>query len=471
MNSVLTLPNNWAPRPKQEEFFNNFGHGKRFRRASVVWHRRYGKDTTVLNIMARDIFKRVGSYWHLFPLQKQARIAIWNGVDNDGKRILDKVFPLAIRKRTLERDMMIEFTNGSIYQLVGSDNYDSLVGSNPVAVVFTEWGISDPAAWDYIRPMIRANSGWAAFVFTPRGRTHGYVTHQMAEHNPKWFYQTLTVDDTGAISEAEIQEDRDEGYSEAKIQQEYYCSFEADDASQFISGSDVAEARTREAFATIDDEIVMGVDVARKGNDRSCIYVRQGNDARSHGFTTYETQDTMTLVGLVTEAIAKYRPHGVFIDETGVGGGVVDRLAQMGHDVVGVNFGSGSDHHVTGTPVAANKRAEIWINLRNNLGRGLAIPDEDGLNFELLGPGYGYDGQNRMLLESKDSMAKRGIRSPDVADALALTYAYPVSTALSEMTAHVPDDIPANPHEASRAMAPRHQVDFTNDYDPYKGEW
>ena len=227
----VTLPNDWSPRPHQLPFFEAMDDGAK--RACLVWHRRAGKDSSVLNFTAKTMFNRVGNYWHLFPKQTQARKAIWNGIDGEGRKILKQVFPESIRKRSSQQEMLIELKNESTWQLCGSDNYDSLVGSNPVGVVFSEYSLCDPNAWDYIRPMLAENGGWAIFIYTSRGKNHGYSLYNMAKKNPDWFCEMLTVDDTKradgtpVISEGVIQAERDEGMSEEKIQQEYFCSFEA----------------------------------------------------------------------------------------------------------------------------------------------------------------------------------------------------------------------------------------------------
>ena len=221
----ITIPNEWSPRPYQVpvlEYFDNGGD-----RAATMWHRRAGKDAACLNHEARCVFNRPAAYWHLMPTQTQARKAIWNGVNpKTGKKLLEQVFPKEIRKRTRDDEMMIEFVNGAIWQLCGSDNYDSLVGSNVAGVVFSEWSLTNPRAWDYIRPILAENGGWAWFNYTPRGKNHGYDLFQMAQRNDRWFAQSLSVDDTGVISPDIIQEERDSGMSEDMIQQEYYCSFD-----------------------------------------------------------------------------------------------------------------------------------------------------------------------------------------------------------------------------------------------------
>lgn len=129
--------------------------------------------------------------------------------------------------------MLLRLACGSNWQLAGSDNYNSLVGSNVLGVVFSEWSLCDPKAWDYVRPILAENGGWALFIYTARGRNHGYDLAQMAKKNPKWFFSLLTVDDTKranglpVITQEMIQEERESDMAEELIEQEYYCSFDA----------------------------------------------------------------------------------------------------------------------------------------------------------------------------------------------------------------------------------------------------
>lgn len=425
---MVNIPNNWRPRGHQLKLFNEFGYEKQYQRASIVWHRRAGKDSTALNLTAKEMFKRVGTYWHLFPEQTQARKAIWNGVDGQGRRIINQFLPPEVCKRTSQQEMLKETHSGSIWQMAGSDNYDSLVGSNPVGVIFSEWALANPLAWEYIRPILLENGGWAMFITTPRGRNHAYKTHMMAMKNDKWMADTATYKDTGILTEAQIQEERDAGMSESKIQSEYLCSFEAETDEQFIPTEYVSRAQSGHVETHISDPMVLGVDVARFGDDKSVIYPRRGRDARSMPIEIYSKMDNMQIAGKVAEAIKKYSPDGVFIDEGGTGSGVVDRLSQLGFGVVGVNFGSASDQSIGDSQLlAANKRSEMWGSMREWLKTGGLIPEKDQkIEFELLSPMYSYDANNAIMLEKKSDMKKRGISSPDIADALALTFAYPV---------------------------------------------
>lgn len=420
-----TIPHDWAPRPHQLNLYQSFGHGKPFQRGCAVWHRRAGKDSCALNLTARDMFKRVGSYWHLFPEQTQARRAIWNGIDHQGRRIIDQFLPPVVRARTNAQEMLIETRNGSIWQMAGSDNFDSLVGSNPIGVVFSEWSLAQPDAWDYIRPILVENGGWALFIYTPRGRNHGYSTYMNALGAENWFCEMLTVDDTGLISPDRIALERASGMSEAKIRQEFYCSFEAKNDTQLILHDLVSEAIKRQVSATEWGEKIIGVDVARFGIDKSVIYFRQGRNGRPIPFERYSGWGTMQLAARVADWIVRWQADAVFIDEGGVGGGVVDRLHQLGFRMVqGVNFGGRSDWGRTGEK-AANKRSEMWLSAREWLNGG-TLPDDPALAAELTAPNYAFDARSHILLERKDDMKKRGIPSPDIADAFVLTFAYPV---------------------------------------------
>lgn len=216
-------------RPYQQTARDKFYEGKR--RQIRIWHRRAGKDIEALDFAHERAADEMGTYWHLYPTHTQARKAIWNGIDaRAGVRFIDRAFPLEERKSTLKQDMTIELNNGSIWQLCGSDRYDSLVGSNPRGVVFSEFALCDPRAWDYVRPIIRENGGWVIFITTYRGRNHAWRMVQKLKNNPDWFVDVRTVDDTTdsdgnpIITAADIQAERDDGMDEALIQQEYYCN-------------------------------------------------------------------------------------------------------------------------------------------------------------------------------------------------------------------------------------------------------
>lgn len=241
----IALPNEWEPRPLQMGLWLHMQQPTEHLRAVCIWHRRFGKDSTALNLTASKMEDRVGVYWHMLPEYAQGRKAIWNAIDINSRRVIDQAFPRQLRKRTVEDQMMIEWHNGSIWQVVGSDNYNNLVGTNPVGIVFSEYSIAKPAAWDYLRPILRENGGWAIFIYTPRGKNHGKrladLARRLAAEDPAhWFFQELTVEHTGLQHLAE--EERREGMSDEMVDQEYYLSWEGAVPGAYYS-KDITKAR------------------------------------------------------------------------------------------------------------------------------------------------------------------------------------------------------------------------------------
>jgi len=196
----------------------------------AILPRRAGKDITALNYVIRQMWEFPGVYYYIFPTYSQAKKVIWDSITNDGKKILD-FFPneLVLQKNGQEMKIRMRSKNGkdSLFQLIGSDNYDSLMGTNPRGCVFSEYALQDTMAYKYIRPILTANGGWALFISTPRGKNHLWEIAQLAQNSPDWFYYKLTVDETQHIPFEEIEKEKREGLmSEDLIQQEFYTSFE-----------------------------------------------------------------------------------------------------------------------------------------------------------------------------------------------------------------------------------------------------
>jgi phage terminase large subunit len=230
------------------------------KRAVIPWHRRSGKDLTCLNYTVKAMFERVGAYYHLFPQFGQARRVIWDGRDKDGVRFLDH-FPPELIKSKHENELKITLVNGSIYQLIGTDNFDNIVGANPIGCVFSEYSLQDPMAWELLRPILRENGGWAIFDSTPRGHNHFWELFKVAEErvaagDSSWFCQLLTVEDTGAISKEDVEAERREGMDEELLQQEYYCSWSGSQQGSYYSKQmDAAEKDGRIARVPYQPEL------------------------------------------------------------------------------------------------------------------------------------------------------------------------------------------------------------------------
>jgi hypothetical protein len=204
-------------------------------------------------------------------------------------------------------------------------------------------------------------------------------------------------------------------------------------STQFISTELVAAAAdpSMEINGTIWDPLIVGVDVARFGDDKSVIRFRRGPDARSIAPLKFRGLDNMQLAARIGEVNERYKPDAIFIDQGGNGAGVVDRCRYLHMPVTGVDFGASPDRMQIGQQGAigyANKRAEMWGTMKEWL-RGGIIDKDPELMSDLPAVEYGYkmlDGKDVIILERKEDMKKRGLASPDDADALALTFAYPV---------------------------------------------
>lgn len=205
--------------------------------------------------------------------------------------------------------------------------------------------------------------------------------------------------------------------------------FPAVGSSEFISAEDANAATQRDISVHLHDPLVLGCDPARFGDNESVIYIRKGRDGRTHEPIRFRGIDTMTFAAHIAQAVERFRPDAVFIDGTGVGGGVVDRLRQLRVHVFDVQFAGKPDRlNMDDGAVYGNKRAEMWGAMRQWL-KGGCIPDDRDFVAQLCGPHYFFkktDGA--LMLEGKEEMARRGVQSPDLADALALTFAYPVMT-------------------------------------------
>jgi hypothetical protein len=229
----IRLPyNGWKPRDDQKALWSYLEKGGL--RACEVAHRRWGKDDVSLHFTATKALKRAGNYWHMLPQFNQCRKAIWEAVNpKTGMKRIDEAFPEAIRTTTRNTDMYIGFVNGASWQLVGSDNYNALVGSPPIGIVYSEYALSDPQSWAYLSPILEENNGWAIFISTSRGNNHLKKMIDFARIEPSWFGEILTAAQTPVFTPEKLEAIRREMIAtfgdetgEALFQQEYFCSFE-----------------------------------------------------------------------------------------------------------------------------------------------------------------------------------------------------------------------------------------------------
>lgn len=250
----------FAPRSYQREV--QVARRAGCKRFTDVWHRRGGKDKTWLNIGFEETQKRKGIYYHIFPSLNQGRRDIWDNIGSDGDTFIDAAFPPEFVSNKNQLEMQVTFKNGSIYQIMGADDKRAIArmrGSNPVGLIYSEYGNMDVSAWDVLSPVLAENGGWASFIYTPpehlpaccvtgdpqtnrcRGN-HAKLRYELAAGDPSWHCSFKTVDDTFRDAEGEsggpvitpeaLAAERVE-HDEAYIQREFYCKFETPVAGSY----------------------------------------------------------------------------------------------------------------------------------------------------------------------------------------------------------------------------------------------
>ena len=252
--SELNIPTWYVPRDYQRDVWKYMVSAPEpitGKRAVLVWPRRHGKDLTCLNIVAyKAILQRPGNYYYYFPEMEHGRKAIWENRTGEGHTFMS-VFPDWAINRTNAKTMTLELTNydldktvaegqlvekgTSVFQMMGAKEADRTVGTNPVGVVLSEYSVSHvqyEKTWNFIRPILTENKGFAMFPYTARGMNHGYRLYTMNKDNPSWHVEYHTSDTARhngerILSEEMIEEERLSGMSEELIQQEYYNNWES----------------------------------------------------------------------------------------------------------------------------------------------------------------------------------------------------------------------------------------------------
>ena len=262
----VTLPHNWTPRPYQRPMWQALEGGAK--RVFLLGHRRSGKDDNSLHYMATAAIQRPATYWYMLPQQNQVRRAIWDAVNSrTGRRRIDEAFPDAAFPKKRHNDMTIEAVNGSMIHFLGSDGFNSLIGSPPFGLVFSEYSLTNPSAWAYLRPILDENGGWALFNMTPRGKNHAYTMYKLAL-DLGWHVSTWLPGDTGVFTQGQLEAARaeyaalygmDDG--EAMFQQEYWCSFDAALVGSYY-GRYIADAEKDSRIRSVPYDPVLTVTTA-----------------------------------------------------------------------------------------------------------------------------------------------------------------------------------------------------------------
>lgn len=396
--------------------------GKRF--VVLVLHRRAGKTEIALKKLLDAAGKNkldLPMYAYVAPLLNQAKTIAW-------ARLKQMVAPMIPHGGVIvnESELYVQFKhNGAVVRIFGADYPDRLRGVRLDGAVVDEVAQIKPDVWEeVIQPALADRKGWCWFIGTPKGiNLFSQLYFAAQAGKPDWFAARYTVYETDALPADEVERLKD-SMSEMTFAREFLCDFSAAGDDQLLSLTDVESAARRQYKP---DEFrlmprIIGVDPARFGDDRSVIIRRQG--LASFTPKVYRGLDNMELAGRVAGEIREWQPDAVFID-SGAGSGVIDRLRSLGFDVTEVNFGG----KATDSGLYVNKRTEMWHLMAEWIRAGGSIPNDNTLKLELATPTYSYDPSNKIKLESKDDIRKRlpDAGSPDAADALALTFAFPVS--------------------------------------------
>jgi hypothetical protein len=326
-------------------------------------------------------------------------------------------------ERDLKKGTRYWGVEGRLWSAENPDAYAGVHNFDGVMVIFDEASGIDDSIWAVTSGFFTENTPnrfWLAFS-NPRRNT-GYFYEAFNSKREFWASKIVdarTVEGTDKQVYEQIIAEYGPDSSQAHV--EVYGQFPNEGDDQFISIGVVDDAMKRAKHMDQSAPIVIGVDPARFGADATVIAVRQGRDIVK--LIRHRGDDTMTVVGHVIDAIEEFKPTLVNIDEGGLGAGVVDRLKEQRFKVRGVNFGNKAKNPI----MYGNKRAEMWGDMREWL-KTASAPNDRFLKSDLISPKMKPDSRGTIYLESKKDMKARGLASPDAADAIALTFAYPVAS-------------------------------------------
>jgi hypothetical protein len=337
-----------------------------------------------------------------------------------------RVLPAKWIAELVERDLKLGTrywgVEGRLWSAENPDAYAGVHNFAGVMLVFDEASGIDDGIWSVASGFFTENTPnrfWLAFS-NPR-RNSGYFYECFNSKREFWRTKTVDARSVEGTDKAVYQQIIDEyGPDSSAAHVEVYGEFPNASDDQFIGTLLVDEAMARAPSKDPSAPIVVGVDPARFGADATVIAIRQGRDILS--IRRFRGDDTMEVVGRVIDVITEFSPQLVVIDEGGLGAGVVDRLKEQRYRIRGVNFGNKSIKPL----MYGNKRAEMWGAMKEWL-KTASIPKDRFLRSDLTGPMMKPDSKGTIFLESKKDMKARGLASPDAADAIAITFAFPVA--------------------------------------------
>jgi hypothetical protein len=315
---------------------------KGYKRVLVIMGRRAGKDVVAFNITLIMALKRVGVYFYLLPTYSQGRKVIFDSITSDGIRFLDYI-PKELIAKINSQEQKITLVNDSVIQICGTDNIDTLVGTNPVGCVFSEYALQDKRAYEFLRPALLVNGGWALFVSTPRGKNHLWDLYNIALNNPEeWFVYKKGVDETHHVSLDEIAKEEAEGLmSHDLIQQEYFVNFQIGaQGAYYAKYIDRLKLNSQITFVPWDPSLPVNTALDIGVRDSTSIIFFQYKNSFVNIIDVYENskEGLEHYIALIKSKPYQYKyhiaPHDMRVREFTTGMARIDKARQLGIEFI-----------------------------------------------------------------------------------------------------------------------------------------
>ena len=338
-------------------------------------------------------------------------------------RIMPAKWITELVERDLKKGTRYWAVEGRLWSEENPDAYAGVHNWDGVMLIFDEASGIPDSIWSVSDGFFTENTPHRFHIaFSNPRRNTGYFYEAFNSKRAFWRTSNIDARDVEGTDKNLYQRIIDEyGADSYQANVEVYGQFPSEGDDQFIPVNLIDDAMKRPRQKDETAPIVIGVDPARFGSDATVIAVRQGRDIID--IKRLRGADTMEVVGHVIDAIEEYKPALTVIDEGGLGAGVVDRLKEQRYKIRGVNFGSKAKNQI----MWGNKRAEMWGAMRDWLKTG-SVPADRFLKSDMIGPKTKPDSKGTLFLESKKDMRSRGLASPDAADAIAVTFAFPVAS-------------------------------------------
>lgn len=285
--------------------------------------------------MIKRAIGEVGTYYYFLPSYTQAKKVIWDNIDNEGFRMLDHI-PEELIARKNETELKIELVNGSFIQLIAADTFSKTsVGTNPRGVVFSEYSLCRADVWDFLRPILLVNKGWAIFNFTPRGVNHATKLLLAAKEKPNWFSQILTVTDTNFITPEELKQELEDGMPQDLYEQEYFCKIIEGASAVFKKIEE--NIHQEEIKAEAGKKYQIGIDLA-KYNDFTVLTALDLHTLKVAKQERFNRLDWNTQKEQIVKFVRYWNNGVAWMDTTGLGDPIFDDLSRMGIRIESFKF-------------------------------------------------------------------------------------------------------------------------------------